>query len=471
MRITQTELNRYRQDLDRRSNAAKAYVSGRVLDECRGLSVAEARKRALEIVGDSNGVFGDQAQTIAADLFDEICSAEGIDATSEVFDDVIDYASMEEKVRYYAGDMKDGDINGYAGSLSDLAAFYVKRSAYENMVRNCDRNNVRYARVATGRETCGWCFMLSSRDFVYHSEQTAEHGMHAHCDCIVVPGRRGATKIQGYDPEGMRRRWAMCVDASGGYPDGTEVRARWDAMTDEERAAYKGGWKRFSQLEYSRAVRAEAEVRDSSWLYTGKEPGVKYAPGAELPTYGLLKKKSASFNPDDYSPANFVVSKKRTLKDGNVVPAVELGNEWKDVFVHDALNHSGFAVMTMPKPKDGSGHDKKGVTSPDVSIGGVLWEIKSVENPKQQPTSKNRYKFINAAFESARDNFSNVEAADGETVDMRDKTRVIISTRYRDLSDFDEHRIEDEIRRRVGPGKRAAEAIWIDSSGRVRHYR
>ena len=276
MRITQAELNRYRLELGRRSDAAKAYVAARVRDECVGLPVAEARQRAIEIVGDCNGVFGEQAQALAADLFDEVCSAEGIDAASELFDDVIDYGSMDEKVRYYAGGLKDGDIGGFAGSLSDLAAFYVKRSAYENMVRNCDRNNDRYARVATGRETCGWCFMLSSRGFVYHSEQTAEHGMHAHCDCIVVPGRRGTTKIQGYDPEGMRRRWAMCVDASGGYPDGAEIRARWEALADEERAAYRGGWKRFSELEYSRAARTEAELRDPMWLYSGKPSAITY---------------------------------------------------------------------------------------------------------------------------------------------------------------------------------------------------
>jgi hypothetical protein len=48
---------------------------------------------------------------------------------------------------------------------------------------------VRYARVATGRETCGFCWMLVSRGPVYESRESAGEGrkFHALCDCRVVP--------------------------------------------------------------------------------------------------------------------------------------------------------------------------------------------------------------------------------------------------------------------------------------------
>lgn len=46
-----------------------------------------------------------------------------------------------------------------------------------------------WARVATGRETCGWCLMLCSRGPVYGSQADAGgmHAWHAGCDCKVVP--------------------------------------------------------------------------------------------------------------------------------------------------------------------------------------------------------------------------------------------------------------------------------------------
>lgn len=46
-----------------------------------------------------------------------------------------------------------------------------------------------YARVATGRETCGWCWMLVSRGPVYRSRESAgeEKKFHPMCDCKIVP--------------------------------------------------------------------------------------------------------------------------------------------------------------------------------------------------------------------------------------------------------------------------------------------
>jgi hypothetical protein len=46
-----------------------------------------------------------------------------------------------------------------------------------------------YARVATGRETCGWCWMLVSRGPVYRTRESAgeEKKFHPFCDCKVVP--------------------------------------------------------------------------------------------------------------------------------------------------------------------------------------------------------------------------------------------------------------------------------------------
>lgn len=86
-------------------------------------------------------------------------------------------------------------------SVGALAADEVKRLANQTMTNNCIRDGVRYARVPTGFETCGFCIMLASRGFVYHSADTAGAFDHYHrsCDCVVTAGFPGLTEIEGYN--------------------------------------------------------------------------------------------------------------------------------------------------------------------------------------------------------------------------------------------------------------------------------
>lgn len=276
MRITQRELDRYRAQVRSRQDDAMAYVLARLQREAKGLTVAEAREATIGIMQDCLSIYGDKAQALSAELFDEICEAEGIDAQpGQMFDDVIDASRLAGKVHYFAGKLVEGDWDGYAGSNADLAAYYVHRSALENMERNCYENRVRYARVGTGRETCGYCFMLSSRGFDYRSEKTASAGSHDHCDCIIVPGRDGVTKIDGYDPKEMRSRWRLCMDTLGGEK---ELSAEFDALTESELAAIKGRnrsekWTRWRNVQ----VCNETEARDNGWLYRGEPPKPTYA--------------------------------------------------------------------------------------------------------------------------------------------------------------------------------------------------
>lgn len=153
MRISQGELDRYRAQVASRQDDARAYVLARLRSEARGLTVSEAREASIGIMRDCLSVYGDKAQALSAEMFDEICEAEGIDADpGEMFDDVIDSSKLAGKVHYYAGKLVDGDWDGYAGSNADLAAYYVHRSALENMARNCYKNGVRYARRDGARD-------------------------------------------------------------------------------------------------------------------------------------------------------------------------------------------------------------------------------------------------------------------------------------------------------------------------------
>lgn len=282
MLITQARLDAYRADLDDLGDAACSFVEELIratMANNPGMSVAELRGEAIGAIDSSLYAFGDQAAELALDLFEEIAAdGYGLDVDTAI-EDAIDPDMVEGAVRYSARSLVEGDTEAFVRGAADLSRYYVKRSAMENMVRNCERNDLRYARVPSGRETCPFCFMLSSRGFVYRSEQTAghAHAYHEHCDCVVVPGFKGlpaSEQIEGYDPDGMYERWSECRKTAGSDSD---FRAEWERMTKAERAEYKGNSdsERYRRFANARVMR-EIETRDWRWLYTGDIPAITY---------------------------------------------------------------------------------------------------------------------------------------------------------------------------------------------------
>lgn len=380
MRITQRELDRYRAQLAARQSDARAYLLARLGAEAEGLPVAEARERTIEIMRDCLGVYGDQAQVLSAELFGEVCRAEGIDADAEMLDGLIDDDIMQEKVRYYARalDGDEPDWRGYEGSTADLAAYYVHRSALGNVIGNCDRSGVRYARVPTGRETCGFCFMLASRGFVYKSEESAAAGSHLHCDCVVVPGVDGETTIEGYDPDELRDRWHECMYALGG--DGG-LRMRFSELSEEDLAKVRGSttgekWERWRNQQVYR----EVERRDNDWVWRGKAPEPDYSANPRS-AYGTLASKSPSFNPEDYRSENIT----------------NRGNEWRDLFAHDALANAGYRIQCR-------GHEDI-----DLVMGGRPWEVKSPADGASQ-------RYVESNLRSAKRQFLKRGLSDASVV-------------------------------------------------------
>ena len=160
-----------------------------------GLAVADARDKAIEILENCDSVFGDRAQALSVELFDEVCDAEEMRASSDMFDDVTGRNLLEKKVKYYARYLAedDRDVVSFERMVSQLGGYCARRSAYANTLRNCEKNKVRYARVPGGGETCRFCMMLAGRGFIYHSETSAHgaHGVHRKCDCVELPGKKG----------------------------------------------------------------------------------------------------------------------------------------------------------------------------------------------------------------------------------------------------------------------------------------
>lgn len=264
MAVTQARLNEYRAEVGELAEKASRYVRAYLLDfreQYPDASVSEARECAIEAVDLAVSAFGDQAAGVACELFDEIT---GMD--SEIYD-VIDPAYIDQKVRYYARKIVEGDYFGFTADVRDLTKYYVKRSAFQNMVENCERNDVLWARVPSGLETCAFCFMLSSRGFAYTSERSAlvskktKRAYHLHCDCVAVPGFAGIdedSQIEGYEPSKMADRWSECARAVGA-----------DSLPNAEARR--------------KAVLKEVETRDWRWLYTGDVP--------EIDTSALSNKK------------------------------------------------------------------------------------------------------------------------------------------------------------------------------------
>lgn len=268
MRLTKARQARYRQQIADLERAAASYMEAYIdaFRESRpDASVAEIRDATILAIDDALNAFGEQASQVAAELFDEVCAKEGIDAEFEAVD-AIDPEMVDQGVRYRARELVSGNDGKFKRDIADLTRFYVKRSAFESLAKSCDRNGIRYARVPSGTETCAFCFMLSSRGFVYHSELTAKgrnlHGMHKHCDCIIVPGIPGETVIEGYDPDAMYDRWRQCAETVG--------------VDAKDASSYR----------YRQKIMDEMAKRDWRWLNSGKSAPVAYLkPKSELTGY------------------------------------------------------------------------------------------------------------------------------------------------------------------------------------------
>lgn len=268
MAVSQALLDAFRAELETQAGKASSYALA-YLAAMRAMfpdvGVAEVRDAAIEGIRESLSIYGDQAAALAGALFDQLAAEHGYAAGSTV-QSVIDDAEIERKVRYFAGSLASGKAEEFDRSVSDLTGYYVKRSAFENMVRNCERNGIRYARVPSGTETCAFCFMLSSRGFVYSSKGSASKnhrtggGYHRNCDCVVVPGfgdLPADAQVEGYAPTEMYDRWRQCAQTVG---------------VDAEKA--------LGSEELRRAVLQEVKTRDWRWLYTGKVPEYKIMEGA-----------------------------------------------------------------------------------------------------------------------------------------------------------------------------------------------
>lgn len=254
----------------------------------------EFKDYATQILSQAFRDYGDQAAVVACQEYDSTMKELGFNvAPADISNDFVSKASVENSVRYFNNQLNNGnlDFDGFVKAMVSKANDHALRAANKTIVANAERlrdrkAGVRYARVPTGKETCGFCLMLASRGFVYATKATAGdigrlyNYYHDFCDCTVIAGTYG-TVIDGYDPN-----WYYEV-----YRD-----------------ARKTAGVRNSTLELNKVVN-EINRRKREWAWFGEEPKVGFEKGAKptnneiecaqaLSTHGfevLIKKESKAY--------------------------------------------------------------------------------------------------------------------------------------------------------------------------------
>lgn len=212
LRISASELDAYTREVTAQQDAAYRFVQGALLSywNMNGgtLTWGDMEAFAEQVFNSCVEQFSGQAASVACDAYDATMERLGIAAQPAQPAQAVTPAGAAGAVSA-ARKASGGDFGRFADALSTKAHGAVGRAANGTTIRNAERDyrkGVRYARVPTGKETCGFCLMLASRGFDYKSRQSAGYTglafnrFHDRCDCRVVAGD-STTVVEGYDPD------------------------------------------------------------------------------------------------------------------------------------------------------------------------------------------------------------------------------------------------------------------------------
>lgn len=244
-----------------------------------GGDVAALRNAAYETIEAVLLYYADTcAAARAAEYYDAVRQAQGFSGGySAVAESMRDPDATLGAVKYFIGKVVEGAPETFVSLCVARIDEEIRRAANRCVAHNArkDPAKPRYARVPRG-ETCGFCLMLASFGFNAKTEEAASHS-HAHCDCRIVPGFDGKTKVRGYDPDGMYERYNECLAALGGR---NGISSDWYAMPREDREAFikrHGGSNSKALKAYTNSrISSEIGTRDPGWFKTGKEPKVGF---------------------------------------------------------------------------------------------------------------------------------------------------------------------------------------------------
>ena len=236
MEMTSGELEAYDARVVEQQMAAYEFVEKGLRDfiALNGADdVALLRDYAIALLEQAQANYGDAAAKVACDAYDEVVAALGVEADPAEMADAGDY-DPEGFARYQAGKVASGDIEGFIAAVAAEAEYRARLAANLTTSRNAERDHgkgVRFARVPTGRATCGFCVVMASLGFSYTSREAAGdvgarfNSYHRHCDCRVVAGVEGTT-VEGYDPEWYDEVYRDAMETVGCGPSDIDAIAK-----------------------------------------------------------------------------------------------------------------------------------------------------------------------------------------------------------------------------------------------------
>ena len=179
-------------------------------------SDVEATRRVMhEAWVDTLRTYGEVTATLAADRFEELT---GYPPTMVR---PVDPERANARLGWALDPLATGTAQQAWGRVRQLTDELVKQPGRSTMIRSAAANDIRFARVPTGAETCAFCYLLASRGAVYASRTTAGDmtKYHGDCDCRVEPVRSQGDLDQleaaGYKPDELYQSYLSARESAG----------------------------------------------------------------------------------------------------------------------------------------------------------------------------------------------------------------------------------------------------------------
>lgn len=232
--------------VNRQLAALSADAQSRVLSvleavDWGSVGVAEARELIVEALRMVLPTYTDAAAQLGAALYDAVRTLAVGEAYGATAVSGYDAAATEGAVRALARYLVKGSAESFRSGVLDRVDYEIRRAENVSVASNAASEGVRYARVPTGLETCGFCIMLASRGFVYTSAEAASHS-HSSCDCRVIPGFPGA-EVEGYDPSEYLGLYSEARSRLGGGASDGQIASEIERILAEPGKATPTIWR------------------------------------------------------------------------------------------------------------------------------------------------------------------------------------------------------------------------------------
>lgn len=252
----------YRQQVANLSNQAKNYSQKLLLAEALEAGDWVALEQLiLEILQEINDSFLPVSQEIAGLYLDVVASVAGVSprqpvqATPDRSETLENWArEIVTRQQNQTPELTVQTLEEAAQKLGEQAKYMTDRESFETLVREIDSRQQRFARVPSGRETCGFCTMLASRGFVYRSAEKAS-SYHRYCDCVLVPGYPGI-EVDGYDPDGLYQQYEQAQKTVNSL----DLRESWAKMTPAQQARYSNSYRRYRTQQLYRVLAGKPAI-------------------------------------------------------------------------------------------------------------------------------------------------------------------------------------------------------------------